>query len=565
MVNHQTSPDSALLPLELRSAAYTLTDLEVAVFPSLLPALLIANVLSPVVWRWRDDPWFAGIEALSPYRRVLRVKQFIMDRYAFNLDLMTWGLTTQNAETERFAPHIPQSELCRLSPFLECEGDRHYFEMGIRKHFGLDAYPDEVIPYWKTETVEAMEAFRHVRPDGKGAGECVSLMALYGAALFVVARLPLDQFWMIVTPLHAQGFVELDGCLLLTNNRRVVTQRMWFNGTRLGLRARRALEHERASAVANVDGCVGALGSTLDPARYRRFRSLLDGFTSVDRIRGEHLIGFLRSRPDLQPLFQLLGRHGYVALEAAMAAEADSPHRLEERSRNRLLALLADPASKSLPGRVPLRVVEDQLACNVLSPTDPACAAALPQLSREAVEDLQRHCHVTSVLPVASSGSVATRLELEGFSNPRAMLEHVRTQEATNPIARLALHVHRDVGVTGLEAFLHAAVSRNPVCVEVTRHLGLPEIAELLRRLPNTSIYEGGCRLAQPDEVWNFGRGDGAEKAILFGALLRQREPAATIQLEISSDRVFVRVNSRRVAFDSSKQLPQGRWPIPAA
>ena len=41
------------------------------------------------------------------------------------------------------------------------EGDKHYFTLDIRKHFGLDKYTSSTIPYWKTETVEAMDAFAY--------------------------------------------------------------------------------------------------------------------------------------------------------------------------------------------------------------------------------------------------------------------------------------------------------------------------------------------------------------------------------------------------------------------
>jgi hypothetical protein len=33
--------------------------------------------------------------------------------------------------------------------------------------------------------------------------------------------------------------------------------------------------------------------------------------------------------------------------------------------------------------------------------------------------------------------------------------------------------------------------------------------------LDSESIYDGPSRLAQPDEVWNFGTGDGLEKCLL--------------------------------------------------
>ena len=41
------------------------------------------------------------------------------------------------------------------------------------------------------------------------------------------------------------------------------------------------------------------------------------------------------------------------------------------------------------------------------------------------------------------------------------------------------------------------------------------EVYNILHDMPDESIYEGK-RLALPDEVWNFKRGDGIEKALLL-------------------------------------------------
>lgn len=50
----------------------------------------------------------------------------------------------------------------------------------------------------------------------------------------------------------------------------------------------------------------------------------------------------------------------------------------------------------------------------------------------------------------------------------------------------------------------------------------VPSASDLSRiaALPNESIYDGPSRLAQPDEVWNFGRGDGLEKCLLAANIL---------------------------------------------
>ena len=84
--------------MEKYSSAITLSDMEIFIFPELLYSLVLANIMSPSIWAWREDPWFKEIDNLNPYRKVLRVKQFIMDNFDFNLDLDTWGLTTKEKE-----------------------------------------------------------------------------------------------------------------------------------------------------------------------------------------------------------------------------------------------------------------------------------------------------------------------------------------------------------------------------------------------------------------------------------------------------------------------------------
>ena len=65
------------------------------------------------------------------------------------------------------------------------------------------------------------------------------LSALYAAAMFVVGRIPLEKIFLIATPLHSQNFItEKEG--LITNNRRIVTKNMWYNGTSLSEKAQKS-------------------------------------------------------------------------------------------------------------------------------------------------------------------------------------------------------------------------------------------------------------------------------------------------------------------------------------
>ncbi len=224
--------------LERKSAAVTLSDMEVFIFPELMYSLVLANIMSPRIWEWRSDPWFSDIEGMTPYRRITRLKQYIMDNYAFNLDLNTWGLTTKEREIARFNRWVTPEALAQSNALFGYEGDKYYFDIDIRTHFGLDQYEGDTIPYWKTETVEAMDAFRHKPAYATGAGECVSLGALYAAALFIVARIPLSDIYLMATPAHIRRTSSTRAPECFTNNRRrLVTKNMWFNGTALSAQA----------------------------------------------------------------------------------------------------------------------------------------------------------------------------------------------------------------------------------------------------------------------------------------------------------------------------------------
>src|SRR5664279_6259938 len=82
--------------LEKYSSAFTLSDMEIFIFPELFYPLVLANIISPVIWEWRNDPWFSDIDKKSFTYKANRIKQYIIQNFVFNLDLSTWGLTTKS-------------------------------------------------------------------------------------------------------------------------------------------------------------------------------------------------------------------------------------------------------------------------------------------------------------------------------------------------------------------------------------------------------------------------------------------------------------------------------------
>ena len=339
--------------------------MEIFVFPELMLALLLANLMSPRIWKWREDPWFNGLAKMKPYRRITRLKQYMMDHYAFNLDLDTWGLTEKEREMARFRPFLDEDTLRRSNALFGYEGDKYYFDIDIRTHFGLGKYTSDTIPYWKTETVEAMDAFCHKAGYSTGAGECVSLAALYAAALFIVAGIPLKDIFMMATPLHSQNYVDLDDGIL-TNNRRLVTKKMWCNGTALSAQARRALENEQVTVVAHETGWIHTVyrEATIHRDVYERYIGKLKAFLDTP-LTDEIMGNFLRHKRDMQKCFQLRHTlHGityYVPLEVAFQYEEGCSYLVTDNTRENLLAEIDMDqfVNESLPGRIVLNDLED--------------------------------------------------------------------------------------------------------------------------------------------------------------------------------------------------------------
>ena len=443
---------------EEKSAAATLSDMEIFIFPELMYALVLANILSPRLWRWRELDWFAGIREMRPKKRLQRLRQHIMDNYTFNLDLETWGLTTQARELARFAPFLSPDEIASSNALFGYHGDAYYYDIDIRRHFGLDKYTSDVIPYWKTETVEAMDAFRRKPGHSVGAGECVSLAGLYAAAAFVVCGLPLDSIYLMATPLHSQNFLDVDTGIL-TNNRRLVTRAMWSNGTVISQQARRALEHERVTIVSHATGYIHLLypEATISPSAYADFAAKLDAFLVPPQ---------------------------------------------DAADQRRVTPRLPAPARvRFLPPDTPL-----------------------------------------DLTPEMDYAEIADRL---------------RALRATNRTAALAPYAGHELGETEAAPFVKAAIERSPVSKATLGGSRPSQILLRIAALGDESIYDGPSRLAQPDEVWNYGTGDGLEKCLLAANILGGTE------IRIANGTAALMDGERSICdFPTAKRPRDTVWPL---
>ena len=552
--------------LEKYSSAFTLSDMEVFIFPELFYPLVLANIMSPILWSWRENQWFKDIEKKSFTFKANRIKQFIIQNYVFNLDLSTWGLTSKSAEIERFREFFDMDVLRQSNALFGYEGDKYYFDIDIRKHFGLDKYNSDIIPYWKTETIEAMTAFRYKENFTTGGGECVSLSSLYAAAMFVVGRIPIEKIFLIATPLHSQNFItEKEG--LITNNRRIVTKNMWFNGTSLSEKARRALENEKVTIVSHISGYIHTIykDATIDKKAYGLFTARLREFLITD-LTNLIFINFLRFKSKYKSLFQYececSGKKRYISLEKMFEYEHTSRFNVSAETRAQLIKEIEGDEFHLSPlqGKIMLNDVEEIIGNNhgrSLKEIEDQFIKFNGSISQvnihEMFKDLSAFISTDPKLPDDNKNYIISSVPQISVNDGREKIIHsIINHTGVSELSLLTLYVYRQMDKIDWLPFVKAAIERNPVCLNDLNKKSIKEVYEILLQLPDKSIYDHK-RLALPDEVWNFRRGDGIEKALLMADVIIQKENTATVSINIEEKNVTLDFNGRKYRFYSAK------------
>jgi hypothetical protein len=554
--------------MEKYSSAVTLSDMEIFIFPELLYSLVLANIMSPIIWAWKEDPWFKEIDSMTPYKRILRVKQFIMDNFDFNLDLETWGLTTKEKEISRFKSFLDEDVINRSNALFGYEGDKYYFDIDIRKHFGIDKYKSNVIPYWKTETIEAMEAFKYKDTFKKGAGECVSISTLYAAALFIICKIPLENIYLLATPLHSQNFIDIrDG--LLTNNRRLITKNMWFNGTKLTAKAQRALRNEQVTIVSHSSGYVHVIYpiATMDIRVYDLFENKLGKFLVTD-INFEILCNFLRQEAHLQECFQIRhiynGRERYIGAEKAYAYENTSSFRVNESTIDNLLSEIDsyDFYLEPLKDRIFLNKFNDYFKIHKIDFRQKNNINKLmeeidcPHIRKnEILAALFKFCNLEPKLPGKDKIFIKTEpINLTNDMGREDIVSYFESLRDKNTTVDLAFYAYRDFSRTSWDPFVKAAIERNPVSIEGCKKYSDTEVIHIIENMSSQSIYDDS-RVAQPDEVWNYQRGDGLEKVILLANILKNRNRYKQININVEKDNATITLDEITIKWPSLKDL----------
>jgi hypothetical protein len=353
---------------------------------------------------------------------------------------------------------------------------------------------------------------------------------------------------------------------------------MWFNGTAISAQGRRALENEQVTVVAHESGFIHAVypEATIAPGAYARFGGRLRAFLTTN-LTDEILGNFLRHKRDLQKCFQLRhpirGADHYLALETAFQYEDGSSYLVTDTTRANLLADLDmdEFSPERLQGRIILNDLEDFIRREQVDLMKAGDHQRLKEkfacdcMNAEwAMESLIRFCHVDPRLPDAATRRfvhAGEPLAITADMDRNAIIARLESLRGRNGMADLAFHAYRDLNRVEAEPFVKAALERNPVSIAGAREMTDEEVLAYVRSLPEESIYDEAGRLAQPDEVWNYGRGDGAEKALLMANVFHQRHPGRALSVEAGPQQVVLRMaGTDAVAFPTRKELRPQTW-----
>jgi hypothetical protein len=372
------------------------------------------------------------------------------------------------------------------------------------------------------------------------------------------------------TPLHSQNFVMIDEGVL-TNNRRIVTKTMWYNGTELSALARRALEHEQVTYVAHNSGWIHVMypEASIDRQQYHHFREKLGKFLEI-RVDYEIFMNFLRDYSRYQKLFQYCfrcqGADRYIRLEKAFGYEHGSKNRLSDKNNRKLFCEMDEEDLCIRPIDHRFRIDPDSGMWNPMPYAGflEALKNHWPGLmsNEDFFHDLKKFVHTVPRLPSENKTYEATLpIHIDPGMTREEIIAYLHDLRRPYPasrvprpfiIADLAFYAGRYMDSCDWRPFFKAAFERNPVTLDYFREMDLADIYLKLAEFPDESIYDAS-RLALPDEVVNYRRGDGLEKAITLVHVAKSRR--LEVLLEQSPGRVTVRHGKEKFCFTTTKNL----------
>jgi hypothetical protein len=233
------------------------------------------------------------------------------------------------------------------------------------------------------------------------------------------------------------------------------------------------------------------------------------------------------------------------------AYELTSPYKVSDATREKLLAEIDEDEffPEPLPDRLLLNRFEEffrQGQIDIAKSEDiERLAQALDcqcSRSRDVVKKLVAFARLEPRLPdrhMQHRFKPGRPLDLSPDMSREEMIARIESLRNTHPSADLAFYAARDFARIDPTPIIRAAIERNPVSIQGASGWSDRELIDRIANLPNESIYEES-RIAQPDEVWNFGRGDGLERALCLANIWKARHPDHTLELAFEPGRAML-------------------------
>ena len=214
-----------------RSTSLTVFEIHQAA-QKIIPGYLIANMMSPALWEWQKfRPIIGGDGKLKGTNSRLKELQRQFHQYRFTNDPSKpggdpWGLLNFDDEKSRLGHEFVEQIRKEYDETLN-----HLLKLDEESQFGQiveqDFYKEGYFPRLKNETIEGMDGYRRIDPEGKGSGKCVALAMLWASSLAVCCKLPLDQIFIVANKAHLFVFLDDGNTINFFNNGK------WYNSTRI--------------------------------------------------------------------------------------------------------------------------------------------------------------------------------------------------------------------------------------------------------------------------------------------------------------------------------------------
>ncbi|HZK61163.1 MAG TPA: hypothetical protein VFC41_03750, partial [Anaerovoracaceae bacterium] len=304
---------------------------------------------------------------------------------------------------------------------------------------------------------------------------------------------------------------------------------------------------------------------TIDKEAYDIFSSKLKEFLATD-LTNLIFINFLRFKSKYKVLFQYRhessGKQKYISLEKMFEYEHTSKFNISAESRISLLKEIEGDEFHLSPiqGKIlmnDIEVILDTFKGRNLKEIENEFIKKTDIVSEEIIHEmfieLNDFIFTDPKIPDSGKNYVSVNnLKITKEDSRKKIVNLISGHADKSELALLTLYVYRQMDKIDWLPFIKAAVERNPVCYTEVSEENLSEVYNILKSMPDESIYDEK-RLALPDEVWNFKRGDGIEKALLLADYILLKDISSIISIEIENKNVLLTAGNDEFHFTSRK------------